>query len=70
MMGRLRHSTYTYTGTKVLCQGVNAAPHEGPSGTVARMTPNGSGEAARQSPSEFFGRSLARRRLRIPGLVR
>jgi len=68
MMGRLRHSTYTYTGTKVPCQGVNSAPHEGPNGTVAKMTPNGGGEAARARRS--LDRSLARLRLRIPGLVR
>jgi hypothetical protein len=72
MMGRLRHSTYTYTGTKVPCQGVNDELQEGPRGTVARMTPNGCGEAARarRSPSELFDRFLARRGLRISRLMR
>jgi hypothetical protein len=42
-----RYSAYTYTGTKVPCQGVNSAPHEGPNGTVAKTTPNGGGETAR-----------------------
>jgi hypothetical protein len=36
-----RHSAYTYTGTKVPCQGVNDELQEGPNGTVAKMTTDG-----------------------------